>query len=86
MDNNPTCLLYSEKKKKMYKLERTNMKSIPFVSLPFTLVNHQHPVTYFLFSGPNPNPPKFLELNTSPKYKPLSHNTLTVKNILLHLS
>lgn len=75
-----------KRKKKMYKLERTNMKSIPFVSLPYTLVNHQHPVTYFLLSGPNPCPPKFLELNTSPKYKPLSLNTLTVKNILLHLS
>ena len=49
----------------MYELERTNVKSIPFVSLPYTLVKHQYPVTYFLFSGPNPSPPQFLELNTS---------------------
>lgn len=41
------------------------MKSVPFVSLPYTLVKHQYPVTYFAFSGPNPSPSKFLELNTS---------------------
>lgn len=43
------------------------MKSIPFNALPYTLVIHQDPVIYFLFSGPYLSPSKFLKLSISPK-------------------
>lgn len=66
MDINP---LYSGRRrsgKKLHELER-NMKSIPFMVFLCTLVIHQYPMIYFLFSGPYPSSSKFLKTNISPK-------------------